>query len=85
MIVSRVLVPGSEKGPRRSEPRVREQVEGGRVHRDPRMSEKGYLRHVETVSPRPLHRTHRNAQSGYAVGMKEKAGGDLTIATETLP
>jgi hypothetical protein len=83
MIVSRVLVPGPEEGARRSEPGVREQAERGRVHRHPRMSEKSDRGHAATVSPGPLGRTRRNAQDGYAVGMKEMPGRPITIPLGT--
>src|SRR5690606_25169882 len=84
MIVSRILVPGSEKGPRWSEPRVREQVEGGGAHRHPRVSEKCDDRHAETVPPRAGERTRRNAQCRYAVGMKERPGRSLRFRLRRL-
>ncbi|GAA2144308.1 hypothetical protein GCM10009727_43970 [Actinomadura napierensis] len=81
VIVSGVLVPGPDKGPRWSEPRVCEQVERPGVDRHPRMSGKCDRRHVATVSHRPRERTRRNAQSGYAVGMKKMSQAELTILT----
>ncbi|MFC4910298.1 hypothetical protein [Actinomadura gamaensis] len=71
VIVSRILVPGPEEGARGSEPRVGEQAERPRVHRDSGMSEKGDLGHTATVPAALLARTHRNAQGRYAEGTKE--------------
>src|SRR5512139_633549 len=69
MIVSGVLMPGSEESTARAQPRVHQQARRLSTQSESGMPDKRDSRHTGSISWRPLRHTPWIAQGGYVEGM----------------